>query len=264
MNTSKNILATDLDGTLIPLSGNAQHREDLVALSALLQQHASTLIFATGRHFESVLDVMDTAALPQPEWIICDVGTSLYRQNGSQYVLYQQYTDELNAMTQGVEHEAVETLLADCMGLTLQPQENQGIFKVSYFCAQAGVDRLAAEINARLQRAGLPYACLGSVDPFVEQGLLDVLPATVNKAYALTWLATHVGYVENNVIYAGDSGNDLAALTAGFKSIIVGNASVELMAKVKDILGQDRAQSHLYCARSTATSGVLEGCKHYL
>jgi HAD superfamily hydrolase (TIGR01484 family) len=62
------------------------------------------------------------------------------------------------------------------------------------------------------------------VDPFEGQGLLDFLPRDVSKAYALKWWSDYHGVSHSDVVFAGDSGNDLAALTAGFCAILVANA----------------------------------------
>ena len=105
---------------------------------------------------------------------------------------------------------------------------------------------------------------MGSLDPFLDRGLIDVMPGPVSKAYALLWLATHASSAPDEVIYAGDSGNDLAALGAGFRAIVVANASPGLAAKVST-LQQERGipADHLYQAKGEASSGVLEGCRHY-
>ncbi|HAV12501.1 MAG TPA: hypothetical protein DCX06_03240, partial [Opitutae bacterium] len=65
-------LATDLDGTLIPLPNNDAN---VSALADLFKHHESgeiNLVYATGRHFESVLEAIEHYTLPTPEWIVCD------------------------------------------------------------------------------------------------------------------------------------------------------------------------------------------------
>jgi hydroxymethylpyrimidine pyrophosphatase-like HAD family hydrolase len=86
----------------------------------------------------------------------------------------------------------------------------------------------------------------------------------VSKAYALIWLTTHADFTPDDAIYAGDSGNDLAALAAGFHAVVVANASEGLAEKVS-ALQQERGipADRLYAAKAPASSGVLEGCRHF-
>ena len=58
--TSGHVLATDLDGTLIPLDGNQQNQSDLQTLAAELERNDVTLVFVTGRHFESATRAMES------------------------------------------------------------------------------------------------------------------------------------------------------------------------------------------------------------
>ena len=81
--TGRRVLATDLDGTLIPLEENRQNQDDLQILATQLVQREVTLLFVTGRHLDSVLEAINEFRLPQPEWIICDVGTSLFQTRAS-------------------------------------------------------------------------------------------------------------------------------------------------------------------------------------
>ena len=53
--TSEQVLATDLDGTLIPLANNPSNKEDLCRLVSRLDEHKLGLVYVTGRHFSSSL-----------------------------------------------------------------------------------------------------------------------------------------------------------------------------------------------------------------
>ncbi len=64
-------------------------------------------------------------------------------------------------------------------------------------------------------------------------------------------------------MFAGDSGNDLAALSAGYRSIVVGNASKSV---VEEVTAAHRAagwQDRLFLASRPATSGVLQGFRYF-
>ncbi len=257
------VLATDLDGTLIPLPDRPENAEDLKRLSACLAEAERELVFCTGRHFESVIEALDDFGLPRPNWMICGVGSALYRREGKDYVRFAPFYDHLAEKTGHVDREGIQDLLSDLQGLTLQCAAHQGEYKISYDCAAEDLDRLLTEIDRRLTAGSYPFRSMGSVDPFTDGGLIDLLPEGVTKAYTLAWLSTHGDFHPDEVVYAGDSGNDLAALTHGFRAILVGNAAEDLRLAVRKTLSEKGLDACLYCAQGAASSGVLEGCRHF-
>ncbi|MFP4352021.1 MAG: HAD-IIB family hydrolase [Puniceicoccaceae bacterium] len=258
------VLATDLDGTLIPLPGSEENRADLRLLAEAMAEGTREVVFATGRHLESVLEVMESDGLPRPEWMVCDVGSSIYRRDATgAYRPFEPYDGHLAGLVGSIDRAAVERSLAAVGGLVPQDEACQGRFKISYFAPADRVEALVAEVSRVCGEAGLPFACMGSVDPFENKGLLDLLPARVSKAYALIWLSTHADFRPEEVVYAGDSGNDLAALVAGFRAIAVGNMDPSLADRIERELGGQGRPDLLFRATKTATSGVLEGCRHF-
>ena len=257
------VLATDLDGTLIPLPEHPDNQEDLKVLARSLEASQATLVFATGRHFESVLEAIAEYDLPNPDWIVCDVGSAIYKQKGETFEVFEAYESHLAETSDGIDRKAVESALAGIEGLEMQALDHQQRFKISYQSAPDTVEALVEAVQARLLESQLPYDCMGSLDPFLNCGLLDVMPRGVSKAYALLWLSHHANFSPDAVIYSGDSGNDYAALCSGFRAIIVANGSKGLVGKVGAQLKERNLSDRLYLAKSTATSGVLEGCRHF-
>ena len=90
-NNDKKILATDLDGTLIPLPGNQANAADLAELTRLIPNRCVTLVFVTGRHLESVEAAIIEHGLPIPDWIICNVGTSLFQKSDQGWLAVADY-----------------------------------------------------------------------------------------------------------------------------------------------------------------------------
>lgn len=260
---SPSVLATDLDGTLIPLPKTPQNIEDLGTLKKCLTRANTTLVFATGRHLESVIEAMAEYKLPIPEWIVCDVGSAIYQRTGDQFSVFEKYEAHLSETSAGLDRGIIEETLEKINGLELQPADHQQRFKISYQSQADVVEDLVDDINERLKQKNLPYDCMGSLDPFLNCGLLDVMPRGVSKAYALLWLSTHANFRPDEVIYSGDSGNDYAALVSGFRAIIVANGSKGLAAKVKTNLHKRGLDQRVYLAEGTASSGVLEGCRHF-
>lgn len=257
------VIASDLDGTLIPLPNIESNIKDLLILSNKLKKGNASLIFATGRHFESVLEAMRDYKLPQPDWIVCDVGSAIYKRHGDEFIFFKEYKTHLAENSGGLDRAVIEQALQTVTGIELQPPDHQQRFKISYQSQSSTVDQLVEKISETLKAAELPYDCMGSVDPFLDCGLIDVMPAGVSKAYALIWLSKHANFKPEQVLFAGDSGNDYAALVSGFRAIVVANASEGLKAKVKAKLQTSEQEDRLYIATQQATSGVLEGCQHF-
>ncbi len=257
------VLGTDLDGTLIPLPDAPRNREDLATLSRLLEERERELVFATGRHLDSVLSVIETDDLPEPSWIVCDVGTTICRRTGEGFRRFGPYEEHLSELVGKIDRRAVETALRPVEGILLQDEASQGPFKISYFCEDKAVRGLAEQIGIVCETEKLPFNCMPSVDPFTNRGLLDLLPKGVSKAYALIWLSTHADFDPAELVYAGDSGNDHAALVAGFRAIAVGNMDAELAEEMASEMAEKGMSERFYRASARGTSGVLEGCRHY-
>lgn len=260
----RRVLATDLDGTLIPLDGDQQNRSDLETLATRLVENDVAIVFVTGRHLNSVMEAIQEFHLPQPGWIICDVGTSLHERGVSgdfePVTAYWRHQDEIIA---SMPISELRERLISLEGLRLQEQEKQGRFKLSFYANAAQMDELAARIQKLLDQTNAPYSIIQSVDPFNGDGLIDLLPATVSKAHALSWWIEHTGRSPDDVVFAGDSGNDLAALTAGYRAILVGNADRELVQRIQTTHQEAGWQNRLCVAGAKATSGVLEGCRKF-
>jgi HAD superfamily hydrolase (TIGR01484 family) len=261
----RHILATDLDGTLIPLDDDPQNRVDLQTLTAQIECRGITLIYITGRHLAYAVQAIEDHELPLPNWLICDVGTSIFRREPSgRFDLVAAYQLHQDRIVASLPIDALrEQLLASSDGLRLQEQEKQGRFKLSFYTDAGRLDELVARIQQELKKSRAPYTIVPSIDPFNDDGLIDVLPATVSKAYALEWLVQHMGSSREAVVFAGDSGNDLAALTAGYRAVLVGNADRLIAKQVSQVHRESGWKNRLYLARGQATSGVLEGCRWY-
>ena len=269
------VLASDLDGTLIPLDDEPQNRADLAALDEQLSSADMQLIYVTGRHLASVLSVMQTAGLPVPNWIIADVGTSIYQRvatsapgsfqpDSSPYQLAPGYAAELAELVGDFSVQRVAELLASISALRLQEAEKQSRFKLSYYVDRQHLEVVHREIAGRLELAAAPYSIVSSVDPFNGDGLIDLLPRQVTKAYGIGWWAAHQGIERCQILYAGDSGNDSAVFAAGFRSIVVGNAAHQVRQSAEQANTQAGWRDRLYLAQQPATSGVLAGLRHFL
>ncbi|MCA9241314.1 MAG: malto-oligosyltrehalose trehalohydrolase [Planctomycetales bacterium] len=261
---SPRVLATDLDGTLLPLDDHPENSQDLAELASGLAARGGPLIYVTGRHIESVLHAIDQHGLPSPDEILCDVGSSLYeRDPAGVYRPNEDYAQDLEALIAGLPISQLRSELSDLPHLRLQEDEKQGRFKLSFYTNAQLLAESVAAVEDRLARLQAPYRVIASVDPFNGDGLVDLLPQSVSKAGALGWWAQRNQLAEDQIVFAGDSGNDLAALTHGFRAIVVGNADRRLAREVSQRHRAAGWQDRLCLAKQMATSGVLEGCRWF-
>ncbi|MEM0965716.1 MAG: HAD-IIB family hydrolase [Verrucomicrobiota bacterium] len=263
LHPSPRVLASDLDGTLIPLPASQENLDDLAILAKGISENQCEIVYATGRHFESAIHAIEEYCLPEPQWLVCDVGTSVFCKIEGVFERFHAYEEHLFEKTGHLDRSVAVPILEAVGELKPQGPASQGPFKISYFTKASRVEILEHEIAAILDESGIPYVCMGSVDPFSGKGLIDLLPKGVSKAYALIWLSTHADFHPNEMIYAGDSGNDYAAMVAGFRSIAVGNASRDLVAKVRKEMDEKDASERFYASEAPGSSGVLEGCRHF-
>ncbi len=257
------ILATDLDGTLIPLANNSRNIRDLKTLEQELSAKHVQLVYATGRHLASVEQAIRDYALPAPQWIICDVGASILRRDQQAYTAEAAYQQHLAERVANMPIEELACKLGELPGLRLQEAERQGRFKLSYYADASELQTQTEQLQGRLDDLSAPYSIASSLDPVTNDGLIDLLPRSVSKAYALQWWARHAGRTPDSIVFAGDSSNDMAALTDNFRAIIVGNASRSVARTVYEARRQSGTTDRLFLARQQATSGVLEGCRWF-
>jgi sucrose-phosphate synthase len=135
--------------------------------------------------------------------------------------------------------------LAEVPGIRLQPARDQREFKLSYF-----VDPLewpgAREVRKRLKEGGLSASLIYSHNEF-----LDLLPIRASKGRAIQYLANRWGFEMDEVLVAGDSGNDADMLRSGVLGVVVKNHSSEL----RYLRGRER----IFFSETSYARGILEG-----
>lgn len=257
------LLASDLDGTLIP-PASAVDGGGIPELAKALSSRSGTLAYVTGRHLSLALEGIETHSLPLPDVIVCDVGTSVYFRLGDHYGPDPEYRGRMLASLGGVDPDSIRPRLESLDGLLLQEAEKQAEFKVSYYApAGAEGEELARRASALLQGAGAAVNVVFSVDAVTDTGLVDVLPAGVAKDTALRYLHNHSGVPEERLVYAGDSGNDRAAMLSGFNVIVVGNAADSFKESIRAEARSLGLGAAVYLAERSYALGVLEGCRHF-
>lgn len=265
------LLCTDLDRTLIPNGAAPESPSARPRLRALAALPAVTLAYVSGRHRALVRSAMDAWALPVPDYVIGDVGTSLHRITAGgwepsarwQAVIGRDWGDQGAADFQ--------PWLADLPGLRLQEPDKQTPFKLSFFVQpDIAVDALCTLIAGRLAARGFTASLVFSIDEALGVGLLDLLPPRAGKYQAVDFLRCELGFGADEVLFAGDSGNDLAVLVSPLPAVLVANAQDQLRELALRESAAAGTAAQLYCAtggwwdmNGHYAAGILEGVAHF-
>lgn len=225
------LLATDLDGTF--LGGKSLHKQTLYR--HIRERDDIKLVFVTGRGLESVLSILNDPIIPNPDYIICDVGATIV--NGHTLEPIEPLQGSIEQKWPG--RLRIEETLAHLNDLNYQEVPQQR--RCSFFTASETVIE-----NVRESVTALECEVIYSAGKF-----LDVLPQGVNKGSSLKQLISFLGIDEKDVLVAGDTLNDLAMYNCGFKGVVVGNAEASLVKAIKGM-------KQVYYARSAGAGGILE------
>ncbi|RLB51287.1 MAG: hypothetical protein DRH23_02540 [Deltaproteobacteria bacterium] len=263
MSITRYLLASDLDGTLIPLERGPQRLREVAELVRAFEANEQLLLaYVTGRHLSLAQAGIEEVGLPSPDWFVCDVGTSVYRQANGGFEPDGEYRQAMRAAFGGLVGDDIRVAIGSVAGMELQEEDKQAEFKVSYY-TPGRPEPLVETVQSRLGAARANVNLVASYDPVAERGLLDVLPAGIAKDYAVRYLHERSGVDEPHLVYAGDSGNDRAAMLSGYRVIVVGNADEALK---KDLGIESVAQGiaeRIYFAEHPYARGVLEGLRHF-
>ena len=234
------LLAADIDGTLLgDETGEA-------LLHQFVAQHAEhfTLAYITGRHLSSVLELIAEHRLPHPRFICSEVGTEILDLRNSANLIGQAYAAQVPS-SWNLE-EIYQRGLGD--GIRLQEFDSgQPRYQAGFYW------------DARPESLHAFHERLSALDQLYIQAsynmYIDVLPSTVGKGNAVRFLQKQLGLQPDQVVVAGDSGNDRQMFETEYKGIVPVNALEELKALAR--------QPWHYHSPFPAARGVLDGLRHF-
>lgn len=291
--SSRYLLCTDLDRTLLPNGPEPESPGARELFCWLVSRPELQLAYVSGRSLELVQEAIKIWQLPCPDFILGDVGTSIFTplspsddgpegqlhaagskadDNGMRWCRWEKWDREIAPDWNGISRPEIAGLLDDIPELELQEAHKQSTFKLSYYVA-LDVDEIALFDRLRriLVRKGIKASLIGSIDEPAATGLLDVLPACATKKHAIEFLMQEQQFGLPVTVFAGDSGNDLPVLTSSIHSVLVANASRPVQDAARHEAARSGLSDALYIARGGClgmngnySAGILEGFVHYI
>jgi len=230
------LLATDLDGTF--LAGKSVYKQQLYRL--MREREDVALVFVTGRGLETVIPLLNDPILPNPHYIICDVGATIV--NGLTLEPIQPLQSSIEEKWPG--HLEIYNKLKNVKGLQWQevPQMRRCSF---YFDTDTDLEQV------NYISKSLDCDVLMSAEKYI-----DILPPGVNKGSSLMQLIKLLQISHQDILVAGDTLNDLSLYNTGYKGVVVGSAEKKLIEATKDM-------SQVYHAGKTGCGGILESIEYF-
>jgi sucrose-6F-phosphate phosphohydrolase len=243
-------IASDIDGTLTGDRVSLDHlTERLLKLRSAGQLY---LVLSTGRRLEQVLSGVAGEGLPEPDAVLCQVGTEIYVAPLTEHNRPMEDWREL--LLSEYHREEAEAFLEGIAGLKMQPDKFNTDLKTScYLDGCEDPDAAAAEIRRRVEPHADRYQVIWS-----SGRDLDILPAASGKGKAIRFLVEYKKLDAHHVVVAGDTGNDAAMFEEFPRGVVVANAQPELVR-----LAESSAGDRVYRARQPHAGGVEEGLEHF-
>lgn len=265
------LICTDLDRTLLPNGRQPESPSARETFNRLVARPEVTLAYVSGRHRELVEAAIREYELPLPDWVIGDVGTTIYQAGSGKWRHWPEWEQDIATDWRDLTTNDLWPLFTDLSSLRLQETAKQNRYKLSYYLPlQTDIEALRREMLRRLETQKVAASLIYSVDEASSTGLLDVLPAHATKLHAVEFLMQHQGFNVANTVFAGDSGNDLPVLASAIQSVLVANADADVAAQAQTLARQQRTIAAFYLAQGgflgmngNYSAGILEGVAHY-
>lgn len=270
------LLCTDLDRTLLPNGDVSESALARPVLWHLLSTHGVSLAYVSGRSLAGVQQAIEQYGLMLPDIIVADVGTSMYTRKDGQWIKNRHWETAMAGKWKSHEAEQVNLQLRSMEALQSQGVYRQSNFKRSYyFCDSLDESHLRAAVTESLDAVGIQATLVFSHDPEKSIGLLDVLPDAGSKGFAVSYLQEMLQLDASDVLFAGDSGNDVSALVAQNPGVLVANADAATRRAVTQASADAGQEHRVYIAQGDHSladnrtlngnyaAGIVEGMVHF-
>jgi hypothetical protein len=225
----------------------------------------------TGRDQVLVQDAIAEYELPIPNFVIADVGSTIYEIKNNQWLHLTDWDNQISVDWQYKTQPDLVAFFTDFDHIKLQEITKQGLHKLSYYVSlDIELEPIITKIRAKLEAEKIQANIIWSIDEKAQVGLLDILPLSANKYHAIAYLMKKQNFTLDNTIFSGDSGNDLDVLMSPIKSILVANAHLEVKETIQSKIEQTGLKDSIYIAQGQSSklngnysAGILEGIFHY-
>ena len=262
------ILATDLDRTLLPNGKWEADGNAIELFNELTEQQEVLVVYVTGRNLNLTENAIRQYGVRFPDVLCGDVGTSIRKYKDGEWHFDEGWITHVHNASPRWDANAIRDAVAGVNGMREQEAEHLNQFKQSYYVDHGRNEEILREVD-ELVKGKFDEVIVYSFDSQDGKGLLDFLPASATKQTALEYVAEEFGCPKQEVVFCGDSGNDIFPLTAGFSGVLVRNADDQLVENVKKAM-DDNPALRAYFAKGgfkglngNYTSGVIEGPYHY-
>ncbi|MCG7925739.1 MAG: HAD family hydrolase [Candidatus Thiodiazotropha taylori] len=261
------ILATDLDRTLLPNGSWPVDEYAIELFNEWTAKQGVLVVYVTGRNLDLTEKAIDEFGVRFPDILCGDVGTTIRHYENNAWSKDLGWVEHVHSMSPGWNNSAIRSALEGVEGLREQESEHQNEFKQSYYVDHQNHETIMRKVES-LIGGSFDEVLVYSFDSSNGNGLLDVLPASATKQTSLEYVAK-VYDAGKDVVFCGDSGNDVFPLTAGFLGVMVRNADEQLVKQVitaklnNDALKIYHSKGNFKGLNGYYVSGVLEGAYHY-
>ena len=238
------LIVFDIDETLLD---NATETNDFYKKWEKLHfKDPPLLCYNSGRLSDDILNLVKVKMIPEPDYFIAGVGTSIY-----DYRKKKTIKEFSQVLEEGWNREKVhEVMKSFGDGIYPQPEHFQNDFKSSWFLDDATDDEIQT-IKKSLKDQKLDVNVVYS-----SSRHLDILPKWANKGNSLEWLLNYLQILPEETVVAGDSGNDSAMFNIPkINGVVVGNAQPELYHATKGL--------SVFYSEKLRYESVIEGLEHF-
>lgn len=266
------LLCTDLDRTLLPNGSLPESKHARQRFARLAAHPQVCLAYVSGRDRVLVQKAIKNFQIPLPDYVIADVGSTIYQIIEGEWQHWQAWEDEIGRDWQGWHQRDLHESLKGFRDLRLQQMSKQNIHKLSYYVPlYVKHQTLLENIYAHFAQQGLQVNLIWSIDEQANIGLLDILPASAGKRHAIEFLMQQLDFSLDETVFAGDSGNDISVMESPIHSVLVANANKDVKQQAIQHAAANEQLNSLYIAQGNYlgmngnySAGILEGVAHYL